>query len=72
MAGYGGASAPTSRSGGAVIQAESLEQGRPGFKYVTCNNCGKEQVHAKYQVKCRECGHGMSFEKLYDAMRGNK
>ena len=72
MAGYGGAGAPTSQTGGGVIQAESLEQGRPGFKYVTCNNCGKEQVHAKYQVKCRECGHGMSFEKLYDVMRGNK
>jgi len=72
MAGYGGGGAPTSRTGGAVIQAESLEQGRPGFKYVTCNNCGKEQVHAKYQVKCRECGQNMSFEKLYDAMRGNK
>ena len=72
VAGYGGAGAPTDLTGGGVIQAESLEQGRPGFKYVTCNNCGKEQVHAKYQVKCRECGHGMSFEKLYDAMRGNK
>ena len=72
MAGYGGAGAPTSQTGGGVIQAESLEQGRPGFKYITCNNCGKEQVHAKYQVKCRECGCGMSFEKLYDAMHGNK
>lgn len=72
MAGYGGAGAPTSQTGGGVIQAESLEQGRPGFKYITCNNCGKEQVHAKYQVKCRECGQGMSFEKLYDAIHGNK
>jgi len=72
MAGYGGAGAPTSQTGSGVIQAESLEQGRPGFKYITCNNCGKEQVHAKYQVKCRECGNGMSFEKLYDAMHGNK
>jgi len=72
VAGYGAAGAPTSRTGGSVIQAESLEQGRPSFKYITCNNCGKEQVHAKYQVKCRECGHGMSFEKLYDALIGNK
>lgn len=71
-AGYGGAGAPTSRVGGAVIQAESLESGRPGFKYVTCDHCGKEQIHAKHQVKCRECGHGMSFEKLYRVMRGNK
>ncbi len=71
-AGYGGAGSPTNLTGGGVIQSESLEQGRPGFKYITCNNCGKEQVHAKYQVKCRECGSGMSFEKLYEAMRGNK
>lgn len=72
MAGYGGAAAPMSRTGGAVIQSESLEQGRPKMKYITCDNCGKEQVHAKFQVKCRECGSGMSFAKLYDAMRGNK
>jgi hypothetical protein len=72
MAGYGGAGAPTSRTGGAVVQAESLDDGRPKLKYITCNNCGKEQVYAKYQVKCRECGCGLSLEKLYDAMRGNK
>ena len=71
-AGYGGAGAPSSRVSGAVIQSESLEQGRPGFKYISCDNCGKEQVHSKHQVKCRECGHGMSFEKLYSAMRSNK
>ena len=70
-AGYGGAGAPTSASGGSVIQSESLEQGRPKMKYISCDNCGKEQVHAKYQVKCRECGHGMSFEKLYSAIKGN-
>jgi ribosomal protein S27E len=70
MAGYGGAGAPTSRVSGAVIQAESLDS-KSGFKYITCDNCGKEQIHAKHQVKCRECGHGMSFEKLYSTMRGN-
>lgn len=71
MAGYGGAGAPTSRTGGSVIQAESLDS-KPGFKYVCCDNCGKEQIYAKHQVKCRDCGHGMSFEKLYSVMRGNK
>ena len=70
-AGYGGAGAPTSRVGGSVIQSEALDTGA-GFKYITCDNCGKEQVHSKHQVKCRDCGHGMSFEKLYSAMRGNK
>ena len=72
MAGYSGASAPSSRMGGAVIQVESLESPKTGFKYICCNNCGKEQVHSKFQVKCRECGHGFSFEKLYDVVRGNK
>lgn len=72
VAGYGGAGAPSDRVSGAVIQAESLEQGRPGFKYISCDHCGKEQVHSKHQVKCRECGSGMSFEKLYRALHGNK
>ena len=72
MAGYGGAGTPSDRVSGAVIQSESLEQDRPGFKYISCDNCGKEQIHSKHQVKCRECGHGMSFDKLYRAMRGNK
>ena len=71
-AGYGGGGAPSSRVAGAVLQTESLEQGRKGFKYISCDNCGKEQVHSKHQVKCRECGHGMSFEKLASAMLGNK
>jgi ribosomal protein L37E len=71
-AGYGGGGSPTSLSGGGVMQAESLDQGRPSLKYISCDNCGKEQVHAKHQVKCRECGHGMSFEKLYSAIKGNK
>jgi hypothetical protein len=71
VAGYGGGS-PTGRVGGGVLQAESLEDGRNKFKYITCDNCGKEQIYAKYQVKCRECGNSLSLEKLYDAMRGNK
>lgn len=64
MAGYGGGGAPTSQVGGAVIQTESLEQGRPGFKYVACDNCGKDQIYAKHQIRCRECGHSFNFAKL--------
>jgi DNA-directed RNA polymerase subunit RPC12/RpoP len=64
IAGYGGAAAPSSRVGGSVLQTESLEDGRSGFKYLTCDNCGKEQIYAKYQVKCRHCGHNFSFKKL--------
>lgn len=64
VAGYGGTGSPTGMTGGSVIQAESLDQGRPSFRYISCNNCGKEQIHAKHQVRCRECGSGFSFEKL--------
>jgi hypothetical protein len=69
-AGYGGAAAPMSRTGGAVIQSESLDDGRSGFKYITCDNCGKEQIYAKHQVKCRECKKSWSLDKLYQAMLG--
>lgn len=71
-AGYGGGGAPTSQVGGAVLQSESLEQQKRGFKYISCDNCGKEQIHSKHQVKCRECGTSMSFEKLYSTIKGNK
>lgn len=72
MAGYGGGGAPSGRVGGAVIQTESLDQGRPGFKYIACDKCGNEQVQAKHQVKCRSCGANFSLEKLYNTMHGNK
>lgn len=67
-AGYGGAGAPTSNVAGGVLQSESLEDGRPKLIYLTCDSCGKEQVHAKYQVKCRECEHSLSLEKLYNTL----
>jgi hypothetical protein len=69
-AGYGGAGAPTFATGGSVIQAESLEAGR-GFNYVNCDKCGKEQIHAKHQVKCRHCGDNWSLEKLFHVMKGS-
>jgi ribosomal protein S27E len=65
-AGYGGAGAPTSRTGGAVIQTESMN-GR-GFRYVTCPECGHEQVYMKHQVKCRECNKNLPLAKLYGVM----
>lgn len=71
-AGYGGAGAPTSRTGGAVLQAESLDDGRRGFKYLRCNGCGKEQVYMKHQVKCRDCGNSIPMADLYTVMVHNK
>lgn len=70
-AGYGGAGAPQSRVSGAVFQTESLEGARTpgeGFKYITCDHCGHEQVHMKHQVKCRQCDKAMSLEKLFRYM----
>lgn len=69
-AGYGGAGAPGSMTGGSVIQTESLEDGRKksettdGFTYITCENCGSDQVYMKHQVKCRQCRQNFSLEKL--------
>lgn len=67
-AGYGGAGAPTSFTGGGVFQTESLESGRHKFKYVTCDSCGDEQIYSKHQVKCRKCGTPMSLSKLVKLM----
>jgi hypothetical protein len=65
-AGYGGAGAPTSMSGGGVLQSESQELGPKNLTFITCDHCGKEQVYGKYQVKCREsdCGKAFSMAKL--------
>ena len=70
-AGYGGAGAPTGLTGGGVFQTQKMETGRPGFKYITCPHCGKEQIYAKHQVKCRGKDCNLSFPlatlaKLFD------
>lgn len=64
MAGYGGAGAPTSMSGGSVLQSEALDDGRK-MKFIGCDDCGKEQIYAKHQVKCRHCNKSFPLEKLY-------
>jgi hypothetical protein len=62
-AGYGGAGSPTNLTGGGVLQAETLDQGR-SFRYIDCPNCGKDQVYMKHQVKCRSCGKSFPFDTL--------
>lgn len=62
-AGYGGAGSPTDRTGGAVLQAEAVDTGKT-FKYINCDNCGKEQPYVKYQVKCRGCNKSFNFDTL--------
>ncbi len=66
-AGAGGAGSPMDLTGGGVMQSEALES---GFKYITCKECGKEQVHARHQVKCRECGKNFSLRDLHDHIKG--
>ena len=66
IAGYGGAGAPTSMTGGSVIQSESLDDGRSdkGLDYIVCDNCGHEQIYMQHQVRCRECNKNFSLDKL--------
>jgi hypothetical protein len=71
-AGYGGATSPTSRFGGSVLQTEALNNGRSGLKYATCDHCGKEQVYSKFQVKCRECGKNWSLSKIHKIISDSK
>jgi len=69
-AGYGGASAPGARTGGSVLQSETIDLGR-GFKHIKCNSCGDEQVYMQHQVKCRRsgCGKHFSFAELANFLR---
>lgn len=74
-AGYGGAGSPMDLTGGGVIQAESLDDGRSKskttkndgeFQYITCDDCGNEQVYMQHQVKCRKCRKNFNMDKLKD------
>jgi hypothetical protein len=73
-AGYGGSGAPTSNTAGGVLQSEALDDGRgvkdKNFKYISCDDCGKEQIYSKYQVKCRDCGKSFPMEKLHKLFLG--
>lgn len=68
-AGYGGAGAPTSQTGGNVLQAESIDDGQ-NIKSITCTGCGKHQVYMKHQVKCRDCNQHFPMSTLYKVMIG--
>jgi hypothetical protein len=66
-AGYDGATVPGGRTGGSVLQSESLDLGR-GFKHIKCNQCGDEQVYMQHQVKCRKCQRHFPMADLYKLM----
>jgi uncharacterized OB-fold protein len=70
---------PTDLSGGGVIQAQSLQTKRKkklknslkkaillqkSIEYITCDNCGHEQVFMPHQVKCRDCRSNFSLYRL--------
>lgn len=61
-AGYAGVGSPMQATGGSVLQSENIK----GFKYITCDSCGDEQVYMSNQIKCRKCGKNYSMRKLYD------
>jgi len=63
-AGYAGSGSPMQHTGGSVMQSEAVE----GFRYITCDSCGDEQIHIGNQVKCRKCGKNYSLRKLYNMM----
>ena len=71
-AGYGGAAAPSARIGGAVLQAESLDQGRKGLQEIRCQQCGKDNIYMKHQTKCRDCGKAYPLSSLYSVLRNDK
>ena len=59
-AGFGGGS-PTDSTGGQVLQTESMEN---VGKNIDCPSCGKKQLYASYQIKCRECHKAFPFHVL--------
>ncbi len=59
-AGFGGGS-PTEHAGGQVLQTESMEN---VGKHIDCPSCGKKQIYASYQVRCRNCNKSFPFHVL--------
>jgi len=45
---------------------ESLKKSE--LQYITCNNCGMDQVHMRHQCKCRKCKKSFSLEKIAQMM----
>ena len=51
------------------FQVEALTpHGKTGMQYISCDNCGDEQVYMKHQVKCRKCHKNFNFDKLKNHM----
>lgn len=49
------------------FEVETLTpRSKTGMQYVSCDNCGDEQVYMKHQVKCRRCHRNFNFDKLKD------
>jgi hypothetical protein len=61
-AGFGGG-APTDKTGGQVLQTESVDSGNK-IREIECPECGKSNVYMKYQIRCRNCGKAYPFDTL--------
>ena len=69
-AGYGAAGIPSDLTGGGVLQGVHVPMGR-GISYMTCDECGSEQVYMPKQTKCRDCKKTIPFDKLARFMLKN-
>jgi hypothetical protein len=49
---------------GKALQKHDATLLKKSIEYITCDNCGHEQVHMPHQVKCRECKHNFSLYRL--------
>jgi hypothetical protein len=69
-AGYGAAGKPSDLTGGGVLQTSHVPMGR-GISYMTCDQCGNEQVYMPKQTRCRNCKTTIPFDKLARFMLKN-
>lgn len=54
----------SSTSGNKKKKKKNKKLKKKAFDYIGCDSCGKEQIHMRHQVKCRECNKSFSLEKL--------
>lgn len=63
-AGYAGAGAPTSATGGSVLQSEAMATPINEDTHISCPSCGKDGYYFKYQTRCRSCSKSFPLDAL--------
>lgn len=56
-----GVGSPTDRTGGQVLQTETIDD---HSKRIECPSCGHSQWYMSHQVRCRDCGKSFPFDTL--------